>query len=351
MGFLLLPVIIAEEVSDPFEAADVIAPPKLPEEDTELYSVEFELYDYNTKTPIKEIHATVELEKEGEKFKTIKYINEQGVLKLQLEAGQYSITLKVDELSTAGKDYYIIEEKSVNSDVSGQLFLFPVASVHGAVYDKKQQAVPGASIKFSCSGSYGELAEFNSDNYGSFSNDWLPIGVCRIYAMSGASTGFAEINAEQGQLYDVSVNLDQKVKSGNLGYTLVFIVGIVAVIYYVFYFRKGNVKVKEPGKTDGSREGDLRVLSAKKFKMAADGLTRRQKDVLKTLGEKERDIIKFLVQSGNKSTQAYIKNELGIPKTSLSRLLDNLSNKNVISIEKVGKMKKVKLTGWFLDED
>ena len=58
-----------------------------------------------------------------------------------------------------------------------------------------------------------------------------------------------------------------------------------------------------------------------------------------------------LIESKNHSSQSKVRYSTGIPKTSLGRILDNLVGKKVISIEKVGKLKKISLTDWFLGKD
>jgi uncharacterized membrane protein len=42
---------------------------------------------------------------------------------------------------------------------------------------------------------------------------------------------------------------------------------------------------------------------------------------------------------------------LRMPKTTLARLLDGLEQKNIVRIERFGKLKKVSLTAWFLDKE
>ena len=56
----------------------------------------------------------------------------------------------------------------------------------------------------------------------------------------------------------------------------------------------------------------------------------------------------FLIDSKGHSTQAYIKNSLGIPKTSLVRIFETLEAKRIASVEMIGKMKKITLTDWFM---
>ena len=72
---------------------------------------------------------------------------------------------------------------------------------------------------------------------------------------------------------------------------------------------------------------------------------------MKTLKDRERKVVEFLLENENKSTQSKIRYETTIPKTSLIRIFESLENKNIIKIERVGKLKKIELTEWFLGED
>ena len=74
----------------------------------------------------------------------------------------------------------------------------------------------------------------------------------------------------------------------------------------------------------------------------------RIKDIINTLNDKESLVVNFLLEHENKSTQSKLKYGVNIPKTTLSRLLEKLEAKNIINIERIGKAKKIELTGWFL---
>ena len=77
----------------------------------------------------------------------------------------------------------------------------------------------------------------------------------------------------------------------------------------------------------------------------------RADDILKTLSENEKSVVKFLLENNAFGTQARIKNSIGMPKTSLSRILRMLERKRVVEIERIGKLKKVKLTSWFMENE
>ena len=103
---------------------------------------------------------------------------------------------------------------------------------------------------------------------------------------------------------------------------------------FSIYKLKDKLKVKEP--------------IPKKHGKPKHEVSKRALDIMKTLSEKELMVVNFLLQNKNIGTQAQIKNNTGIPKTTLIRVLDSLKNKKVVEIEVIGKLKKVKLTSWFL---
>ncbi len=67
-----------------------------------------------------------------------------------------------------------------------------------------------------------------------------------------------------------------------------------------------------------------------------------------TLNKKEIKVVDYLMQSEKSPSQNRTSHDIGIPKTSLSRIIDSLEKKNILTCEKIGKYKKLQLTKWFL---
>jgi len=86
-------------------------------------------------------------------------------------------------------------------------------------------------------------------------------------------------------------------------------------------------------------------------KQTSENANPRARDILKTLSERESAIATFILDSGHETTQAKIRNSLGMPKTSLARLLRTLEEKKVLHVDRIGNIKKIKLTDWFLGKD
>ena len=321
----------------------IIAPPLPPEEGkevTEKADVIFELRDYETKELIRDIHADLYVYDSDGKLSvsTIKYVGSDGLLKVRMYNGNYDIILRVDNIDSSGMDYFIKFDQTVNGNTNNTAYLLSVGSVIGSVYDFKGRVVNGAHISFVCSGNYGEKVGEVSDDFGSFSSYWLPVGACRIAAISGNDMGYKDVEIKKGELSRVDVVLDKGVKPR---LDMIVIIIMIAIITITGFFLVKYVNKKERKSLD---KKETEIIEEK-------GLSSRTRDLMKTLKEKELNVVNFLLENNNKSTQAKIRYGTGIPKTSLARIFVSLELKKAVRIETIGKLKKIELTGWFLGKD
>ncbi|MBN1502635.1 hypothetical protein JW930_03755 [Candidatus Woesearchaeota archaeon] len=262
------------------------------------------------------------------------FIGESGEIETQLDGGEWNITAHLDDISTSGKDYYgryII--RSYEFDKM-DLFILPVGSIRGTVLDKLDNLVSNAKLKFDCQTQNGGKFPISSDEFGSFSYDYAPVGQCRVSAMYNGAAGFENVIVEKGNTTEIMIRLNKTVVSKprlelDFGFILMSI--IIAVIGVFFVFGKKEKKGKD--------------------KTAAQELHKRTKDVFSTLSEREKIVVSFLLDNNMESTQNIIKYKTRIPKTSLVRILHSLENKKIISLEKIGNLKKIKLTTWFLGKE
>jgi len=278
----------------------------------------------------------------------LKYVGNDGLVQLRLYKGVYDITLKVDKIETNGRDYFIKFDQNVDNKVTRTVYLFSAGSVIGNIYDKKENAIKGAQIKFRCSKDYGDTGNIISDDFGSFSSYWLPIGSCRICAVHGSNVGCSDIEIKKGELNDIDITLSNGVISGaNFGVIIIIVVVILFVVFIgINYINKKKKKsdIKEKPKIEEKKE-------VRKEDIKDKGLSSRTRDIIQTLKEKEINVVNLLIENNNKSTQAKIRYATGIPKTSLARILLALELKKIIKIERIGKLKKVELTSWFLGKE
>ncbi|RLG13435.1 MAG: hypothetical protein DRN71_04830 [Candidatus Nanohalarchaeota archaeon] len=327
----------AESGIDLFEETS-IAPPSL--EDAEIYTdtikLILDLKDINTKQPVTDIHMNIELISVTSATKTIKYLGDNAALELNLPREDWIIILKGDILNTTGKDYYAAYTIELNADINKTIYLLPVGSVEGMVYtDKKQtQVVEGAILKFDCNADYGDPKDMTTDTFGSFKSEWLPATTCRIYAKHENQVGSTEVTISPGTLSNTQIILDKDtaVKDHKIQ-LLLAAVGLILLVMFLIRLRKYSSK------------------TPKKEHDQAPQLPKRTKDIINTLNQKEKSIVTFLLENNNESTQNKIYHSTFIPKTSLTRSLLLLEQKRIIQIEKLGNLRKIKLTEWFLDKD
>jgi len=348
-GYLLLGMILfsffikvnAQEALPNFETSDNIIVPPSPPIEGEKPLIMLKILDYNSKELISDIHVNIKyLDKRlNKEIETLQYVDKSGTVKLNLENGNYQITLKVDKIDTPGKDYFIKFDLNVDKNKNETIYLFPVGSVMGNIYDNKNNAISNSILKFECSGNYGELDNKVTDSFGSFTSYWLPVGSCKISASDRNRVGYKQIEIKKGELNNVDIILGSGLIGGpNTSLYLIIIILIAFVIIFVAY-NKDKI-FKKQTKAEKIQE------SSKEQKFS-----KRTIDILNTLKEKEKQIVNFLLENNLNSTQAKIRYATGIPKTSLARLFLSLEGKKVICIESIGKLKKIKLTDWFLGKE
>jgi len=80
-------------------------------------------------------------------------------------------------------------------------------------------------------------------------------------------------------------------------------------------------------------------------------ITGEMQKVIDTLSDKEKAIILLLIRKGGTSTQADIRYEIEIPKSSLTGIINALNRKNIIKKREYGRTNIIELSEWFLSEN
>lgn len=287
--------------------------------------------DANTGQLIKNAHIRLFMTDGDERLDTLRFVGADGKISLQLRQGTWTGTLKLDITSTVGKDYYFGFETPLENDTELIAYMQPVGSLMGEVFDSQNNLVPGASVSFKCAGDYGLAEPITTDQLGAFSAEWLPVGSCKVSAISGNKAGSQTVQIAQGQLSEVRLTLEQSViAKEDYSWVVLSILAVVIVVIIVVFLRRKHEKPKaEEGK-----------------QIAPD---KHMGDILSALDENEKPIIELLMRSGGKSLQNKIGRELGLPKSSLSRAIGGLEARNLIKTEKLGRIKRVELSDWFLN--
>jgi hypothetical protein len=298
----------------------------------DIKNLNLEIRDIKSGDLITDAHIRVYMSNNGQQVGTLRFVGEDGTISLQLPADTWQITLKLDIIGTPGKDYYSQFQVILNSDQNQTAFMQAVGSLSGDVVDENNKLIQDAEVKFECSGDYGETALLATDQFGSFSAEWLPVGSCKVSAISGKKVSSSTVQISQGEVSVVSIVLEKDVATpvDDYSWLLLLSVFVLAAIALLF-FKKSNRK-------PSPKEGPKPVRP-----------DRHMNDILSALDENERKIIELLMEKGGESLQNKMTRELGFPKSSMSRAVGGLEARGLIETEKLGRIKRVKLSQWFLN--
>ncbi len=250
---------------------------------------------------------------------------------LPVPKAKYNLTVFADDIRSLGKDYFGEYVLNTADNNEFELVLFPVGTISGTVLDRLDNLVGNAKLKFECSTDNGDLPPDYTEEYGSFTYDYAPVGDCRVSALYRDAAGFETIRVTQGNISHITIKLDKTIVSDEFfssDSSFLLPLGIFVLLIVSFFM----IKIKKPKNEDNV-------------------LDRRTKDVLKTLSEREKCVVHFLLENNYESTQNVIKHKTKIPKTSLIRIFDKLEQKKIISVDSLGTLKKIKLTDWFLGRE
>jgi uncharacterized membrane protein len=111
--------------------------------------------------------------------------------------------------------------------------------------------------------------------------------------------------------------------------------------------KTGNVSETEEVIT----EANAMAITAKTSERGEIRITAEMQKVIDTLSDKEKAIILLLLRNGGSATQADIRYEIEIPKSSLTGLINALKRKNIIQKREYGRTNIIELSKWFLSEN
>ncbi|MFH1174886.1 MAG: hypothetical protein V1725_07150 [archaeon] len=325
----LLSSVLAEDVLDisSVSSADSIAPPPSPDQEQQ-----FILIDQFTHQNVSNIHLEIIIQDktEGTQTKTLRFVP-RATIALQLPV-QYGIIVRGDIFETPGRDYY------GQSIVDDTIMLLPAGSIRGSVV-MDGKAVRDARIQCYCDSAYGDIADKYADESGHFLAEYLPTGNCKIVVSTAEKTGSTTVQIVQGTMQDITVELDTSIVGKSVS-PLIIIIVILILAGSLFLYSKRKRKKEEGVKGENT-------IQKKEVLAPTSHISKNVQNILKTLPAKEREVMQFILNNTDTyTTQAKIKNALSIPKTSLARILLNLQHKKLITIDRIGKLKKVKMEEW-----
>ena len=77
-------------------------------------------------------------------------------------------------------------------------------------------------------------------------------------------------------------------------------------------------------------------------------ISKGKKDIINTLENREKEIIKLLLENKNQLYQSKIQKDTGISKATLSRVIKRLENRNIIEVRPSGNTNLILLQEWFV---
>mgnify|MGYP001578523667 CR=1 FL=1 len=256
--------------------------------------------------------------------------------------GEQTVLFIVDFLETPAKDYFGQEKFGGEIGTTRSVLIFPIGHLQGAVIDGQGNLVNDAELRFDCQHGFSIMYPESSDIVGSFSVPNMPVGMCHITARHGRQVGSADVAVGQGSIAAVEILLIREVGRSVWIYLvsgLVVIGGLGGISFYVWNSKKG-----QPEKHHSP------VLIHRESDTASQVINSHADAIMQTLTEKERIVVEYLMHH-EESSQATIRHMCKIPRTSLTRLFQNLERKKIVEVEKIGKLVKVRLTHFFLGKN
>lgn len=296
--------------------------------------------DATSKEVISDVFVNIDLN-----GKTTSYFLEKDeTLKLKLEPSEYRLKFLINDPTTKGYDYYGETFLPVENNLVKVIYLYPVGSLSGFVKDKLDTVIAEADLNFDCNKALNVNFPKISDKFGSFSLDYIPVGNCKVYGSYKENLGVEEIEIKQGMKHFVDVKLDavlippknKNYLSVSIGTVIILLLIISGLVYY-FTRKAKTLETKEKKE----------IKELKEVKSFGD-LSKREKDIFKTLRDNEKKVVEYLIEQKEPVYFSKIHFKTGLSKGSLFRNLRTLERKNIIITTKEGKVRKVRLSDWFL---
>lgn len=127
---------------------------------------------------------------------------------------------------------------------------------------------------------------------------------------------------------------------------IIVLIAGVGFVFYRYRMHKGTFIPENKKSNDQEKKVILETIPETK----EISITGEMQKVIDTLSDKEKAIILLLLRNGGSATQADIRSEIGIPKSSLTGIINALKRKNIIKKRESGRTNIIELSSWFLSE-
>lgn len=283
----------------------------------------------------------------GEELTTVEYLNEDAELILDLTPGNWEMEFTIQNPDNKVTMYYLKRALNLQSERMVQertFYMIPTGSISGAVYNSEGERVSDGDLEFDCT-ERGVSIDYPDDisQFGTFEAPIATTGECSIFASVRGEIGVGTVTVARGNVSEVEITLREPLASTSNFLLIAGGVVLLTIFGLVLFF-----KMKERWKEEVLEE----VRDEREEEPEEEELNPRARDVMKTLRQREREVVEFLLgQEGLEATQGQTRNGTGIPKTTLARVFKALEDKKVVEVEKIGNMKRVSITDWFLGKE
>ncbi len=281
------------------------------------------------------------------------YLEKNENLKLVLPEGKYFIQFLFNNPATEGYDYYGEAYFPISNTLVKVIYVYPVASINGFVKDNLNNVIQHAELKFECNRAFQVDYPAQADKFGSFSLDYAPVGKCALYGSYAGFVGKQEVELHQGDKINVDIILDQVLVQNRTSYggvlqSILITLGVLGGGILIFIIHTALKKKK--GKNSFQKEDELLQDGGEKELVTVSNVGQRGNDIYKTLRDNEKKIVNFLLQEKEPVHLSKIHYKTGISKGAVFRNLHSLELKNIIEQVREGRVRKAKLSSWFLEQ-
>lgn len=231
------------------------------------------------------------------------------------------------------KIYFSMVNIALSSEEIQTFNVLPIANIYGIVMDAYDNLLPNAKLEFQCPNSLTEIFPTQTNNFGIFNVKNIPFGECVVLAEYDDNFGFFKINIDENIDNHISIVITDDTEKNNLFYWLLFFLVIIIVFLIIkyLYLPKYKLNIKEKDVFESVQ------------------ITDKMNFLMKTFNDNEIKIVNFLISEGGCASQTKIRQNTLIPKTSLHRYVLSLEQKNIIKTFSIGKIKKIELSDFFLN--
>lgn len=212
---------------------------------------------------------------------------------------------------------------------------------------KDDVPLPDVIVRVDCPSHVFKEDSYFTDALGEVTIDFVPAETCFLRVAYDDYIFRENIDIIQGQKTIKIITFDEiKLRKTNQIYYVIFFLIIIFTLFLIF--RTNIRKLLALNKIESESSSNSEVISSSK---ANDGLF--NEELIAVLNTKEEEVVRFLLTEYRKSNnnalspeqfflnQATISFGTNIPKTSLVRVFNSLSQKGLLRVEKFGKSKRV----------